>query len=559
MVNGLFVKAGLLAAIAASSVSAEVEVTPRARSLRSVERLSKRAPPTPTNDAFYKFAAGDAAKCASQGHGTLLETRKIDSSQYSSTFYGQTFDINQNVAGAYQIRFCSHGTDANGAAEPGVATALIPYNAPKPARLLVFQSAENSASKDCAPSFKLRTANAKGDYDFLIEQLFMNRGLGQGYIVLYTDHEGPNAAFSAGKVAAHHVLDATTAILKEPKVVTNGQAKIQFFGYSGGALATAWAVQEQGTYADNLTPQIVGAGYGGIPVNPKGVFTLLNKSIASGVAFAGLAGLGNVFPAFNDYINQHARENGTKQLGLFRGPPGYCLIDAVNNLGDTDVFTLFDQPAEVLLEAPAIKEQLVAGTLGNAQSPAKAPKYPIRIFQAQNDQIVVTADVDNYVDGFCAKGANLLYVKETLGEHQLLSLTGTPAAFKWVDDRFNGIPANQNGCTKTVQASTLFSWDAYLVFGQTLINQLLTVYNAPVGPLAMLGEQRIKTADGKVATNVRVADQVKAAPAEGSTAVISPPSSQAAAAAPEAPAAPAKKCSTPPAWLPKWAWWPNKC
>jgi hypothetical protein len=335
--------------------------------------------------------------------------------------------------------------------------------------------------------------------DFAIEQILINRELSQGIIVAWTDHEGPDAGFSVGKLAAQAVLDGTRSVLKFGTVIKNpSSVRIAFFGYSGGALATGWAVQEQPVYAPELSSRIVGATYGGPPINPKNTFLLLNKGQAAGVAFAGLAGVGNIYPDTNAYLLEQATDAGKSQLAAFRGPPGYCLVEAVNALQFQDVFSMFKSPQDVVLNAAPIKSVLDAGILGGSNAPSTVPSWPVRIFQANIDEIVVTGDVDNYVNGFCDKGAKVLYVKEYVGEHQSLSITGTPAALAWLDDRFNGVDAGLNGCKRENTASTLISLQAYSVFGQTLLNQLLAIYNAPLGPVLSFGEKRVATQGGSV-------------------------------------------------------------
>lgn len=44
-------------------------------------------------------------------------------------------------------------------------------------------------------------------------------------------------------------------------------AKVALWGYSGGALASAWAAQQQHSYAPELYDKIVGSAFGGTPVD----------------------------------------------------------------------------------------------------------------------------------------------------------------------------------------------------------------------------------------------------------------------------------------------------
>ncbi|CEH12199.1 Lipase, secreted [Ceraceosorus bombacis] len=552
----------------AAVVSATVETPeklPRI-SRRSADRgevlartmFARQALPLPSVDPFYNYT-GDLN---SKQPGDILNTRRVSSSSYSFTFNGQLIDLNQNVESATQVLIRS--TDQFGAPSTTVATVIIPHNAlSNPRRVLVFQSAENSASKDCATSYKLTKGSGRGDYDVAIELVFANRELGQGYILVFTDYEGPKAGFSVGKLAAQGVLDGARGGLKQIGVDLNSgsqrDARLAFFGYSGGALATSWAVQNQADYAPDLSKFIVGASYGGIPVNPKNTFLLLNKQQAAGVAFAGLAGTGNIFPDFNAYLNQHATKNGTERLIQFRYTPGYCLVDAVNALQFQDVFSYFDQPQDTVLNTPVIADALAKNTLGSSQfNPRKAPAFPVRIHQAMIDEIVPTADVDNYVNNeICKNNWNVLYVKELVGEHQSLAITGSPAAFAWLDDRFAGKNANLNGCQFQTTASSLISWQAYLVFGQSLLNQLLAIYNAPLGPLSLFGEKKVGSNNGSVQ---RVSPSIvnslsSSAAVSGTSSASAPNATNTAATKPVSNATQPAQTSNKPWWqrfVPSW-------
>jgi len=155
MLGRVFTQAGLLLSLALSvaAVPAVVEGSlPRVM-------LDKRAPTTPSADPFYKPSAAQLASCAP---GDVLNSRKVEVAFWSQTNFGQIQDFNQNVQAAYQVLACSR--DINGQPSSTVTTIMVPYNAKSsPQRLLVFQSAENSASRDCAISYKLLKGSGRGD------------------------------------------------------------------------------------------------------------------------------------------------------------------------------------------------------------------------------------------------------------------------------------------------------------------------------------------------------------------------------------------------------------
>lgn len=68
-------------------------------------------------------------------------------------------------------------------------------------------------------------------------------------------------SYAAGKMAGHAVLDSVRGMLSERPDLA--ESPIVMHGYSGGAIATAWAAQLQPTYAPEL--RIAGAAAGERP------------------------------------------------------------------------------------------------------------------------------------------------------------------------------------------------------------------------------------------------------------------------------------------------------
>jgi hypothetical protein len=53
-------------------------------------------------------------------------------------------------------------------------------------------------------------------------------------------------------------------------------------GYSGGALASGWALQQQKEYAPELSSNLVAAALGGLPVNVEDILLKLNGGPMAG-------------------------------------------------------------------------------------------------------------------------------------------------------------------------------------------------------------------------------------------------------------------------------------
>lgn len=86
--------------------------------------------------------------------------------------------------------------------------------------------------------------------------------------------------------------------------------------YSGGGHGATWAGQLASTYGKGIP--IVAIAAGGIPVDPLASLTYLDGKQAAGMAFAGIAGLANVYPQMQAYLNSVMKPNGFKDFAKLR-------------------------------------------------------------------------------------------------------------------------------------------------------------------------------------------------------------------------------------------------
>jgi hypothetical protein len=127
-----------------------------------------------------------------------------------------------------------------------------------------YQVAEDSGGEiNCAPSYTLQTgSDSKYAGTGGIEAALIAAALNQGWIVNSPDWEGPKSTFVDGFGAGQATLDSIRAALASESITgVSPQAKIQLWGYSGGALASEWASELQKSYAPE-TP-IIGMALGG--------------------------------------------------------------------------------------------------------------------------------------------------------------------------------------------------------------------------------------------------------------------------------------------------------
>jgi hypothetical protein len=266
-----------------------------ATGLSAVYLLSQPAgaallPPPPADDPFYAAPAN----IASEKPGTVLRSREVTVAAFAA--------LPQKVQHAWQVLYRT--TSAIGEPQATVTTLLVPFNASTaPVKLLSYQVAEDSPSGQCAPSYQLRLAleteiscsrqrfcsstlpcKKGGPSLFPITKV---RGHGQAIgqskailtLLLLPFFSGPKSAYPAGIQPGQGVLDGIRASLALPAASLDASTtRIGLLGYSGGALASAWASELQPSYAPEL--HIVGVAEGGVPVNVGHVLEKVNKGMS---------------------------------------------------------------------------------------------------------------------------------------------------------------------------------------------------------------------------------------------------------------------------------------
>jgi hypothetical protein len=245
-----------------------------------------KKPIPPSDDPFYLPPAGfESAK-----PGQILNSRPVPSAL--SLF--QLIPL--QLKGAYQLLYRT--TDARGNPTVTVTTVLVPKNA-DPKKVVSYQVAEDSGGEiNCAPSYTLQTGS-EATYAGTggIEAALIAAALNQGWIVSSPDWEGPKSTFVDGLGAGQATLDSIRAALSSENITSvSPQAKVQMWGYSGGALASEWASELQTTYAPEVP--IIGQVLGGVTPNVTSVIDTINKGLFAGIAAAGILGLGSAYPDF---------------------------------------------------------------------------------------------------------------------------------------------------------------------------------------------------------------------------------------------------------------------
>lgn len=66
------------------------------------------------------------------------------------------------------------------------------------------------------------------------------------------------------------------------------------------------------------------------------------------------------------------------------------------------------------------------------------PSQPMFVLGSLHDEVVPTSDLDNFVNNWSKRGANIEYTRDRLSKHVTLCFTGFSATLHWLQKRFDG-------------------------------------------------------------------------------------------------------------------------
>ncbi|MDQ1515836.1 MAG: hypothetical protein QOE80_1666 [Actinomycetota bacterium] len=362
----------------------------------------------PHDDPFYRAPAG----FESSAPGTVLASRAV-------TVNGLGLPV---PADSQQFLFRT--TDAKGAPTTAVGTLMVPKSAyAAGARPLVsYQPATDSLGDQCNPSYKLR-AGTEGELPLMMQ------ALEQGWAVVVTDYEGPQNAFTAGRMAGHAVLDGIRGAEALPGTgLDRVRTPVGMWGYSGGGLATSWAAELQPAYAPELAVAAVASG--GTPADMAAAARQIDGGIASGLVLLSSTGLTRAYPEMLSLLNDKGRAM-ISEIG------DMCIGDAVSRFPfrHLNEFTISKDP----LSEPVAKTVLEDNHLGRL-----TPKAPVFLYHSVLDELIPFATVQKLQADWCRGGGQVTLYADAASEHSSLAVSGAPLAVGYMASRFAGaaVPAN---------------------------------------------------------------------------------------------------------------------
>jgi hypothetical protein len=397
------------------------------REVKSAEPLP------PSQDAFYTAPPSYEHTLP----GTILRVRNTP---------GNLTSITGNCSASYNILYCT--IDSNFRPAWAVTTLFIPrtFNTTNNPSLLSYQIPYNTASIDGSASYVLYG----GEYPDI------GVALGRGWAVSVPDFEGPSAAFALGLSEGRAVLDSIRAVQStissplttqfEQRWARNVTVRTALWGYSGGSIASLWALELHAGYAPDLI--LHGAAIGGLVVNATDALYKVSGTAFSGLLPAALLGITAQDPAARaELLTQLTPANASTFLSALNMTYAQVAAAFAYQNVAADYFIGGLGP---LLAQPAIKHIVD----NNAYSGYHGiPQVPLFVYKAIGDTLAPISDTDYVVEKvYCRLGVDVRYERNTVGGHLAEYTNGVGSARQFLAWVFDGIDEGEvvsvgGGCT----------------------------------------------------------------------------------------------------------------
>lgn len=383
----------------------------------------------PSRDPFYTPPQG----FENAAPGDVLRTRPIIAS---------FFHLIPDPIDARQLLYRTQSID--GKPLVGVTTVFKPFGA-KTDRYITFNTAYDSASNDCSPSYTYQWGSLPTSEITAAEFLLVQAYLASGYIVSSADYEGPDAAFAAGRLEARGVLDSMRAVKNyASKLGLTKNPSTVVTGYSGGGIATGWAAALHSSYAPELN--VKGWVMGGVPANLTAILTYIDDTLFSGflpVAVAGLAKPSAFGKTIQPLIDRIIQPKGVEAL---KNANTKCAQDNLLLFPNKSLFDKsFQSLGKALLQDPTFNEVIDQCILGVV--PSEKPSAPVLQYHATDDEIVPYGPAELLHERWCQQGVSSRFIEYKAGGHITTEPLGIIDAVKFAEQAFAGkVPS---GCSKS--------------------------------------------------------------------------------------------------------------
>ena len=213
------------------------------------------------------------------------------------------------------------------------------------------------------------------------------------------------------------------------------------WGYSGGALASEWAAELAVQYAPEMT--FAGVALGGLTPNSTSVLESVNKSPGAELIVNAVIGVAAQDPAARAYLMSQLKTSGPYNASGFLAARTQSTTLDVASYAGQDIFNYF-------ISGPAVIQDPVFKALTNRDTIMGyhgVPAMPVYVYKAVNDEISVVADTDALVERYCGVGANIMYLRNSVGGHVAEATNGFLGAFGFLGSVLSGTYNATTGCT----------------------------------------------------------------------------------------------------------------
>jgi hypothetical protein len=417
LVTGLLVT-GLLAAGVAPTAAAALRANMDLNCTTSAKVVSPTPPP---QDSFYT----PPSPLPAGRPGKVIRSRPVCIGDLQVPVPYKAWDVMYLSTGAENAA----GEPSSLHAVPSVDTALIVEPLTGRAHPLVaWATAEDSDSTMKAPSYVMAQGNTA-------DNAAWQWALGNGWDVVVPDYEGPGSAYSAGPLEGHGMLDGIRAAenFSASDGLEGPRTQAGLWGYSGGAMATAWASELAPSYAPAL--RIAGVAEGGVPADVHTVFDTINSGyLAPGLAFASALGDNAAYP---NLVPMSLLNKAGLALAANMRATGNSSYPSTYPPQNISMYTACGcNPGDHPDQFPLIAE--VARTVNPGQH---VPTAPLFIYHDYNDELIPIGGVEKLVQYYCEGGATVEFRVNAGDEHVSNAVLGAPEALSYLSARFKGLPA----------------------------------------------------------------------------------------------------------------------
>lgn len=335
---------------------------------------------------------------------------------------GNLCSVIGNCSAAYNVMFRT----TNSYYQPtfAVTTVLIPSSNHTGigSSLLSYQIPYNTADIDGSPSYFLH----EGGYPDIPV------ALGEGWVVNVPDFEGPLASFLLGLTEGRAVLDSIRSVLSQTAFgLPQNTTKTALWGYSGGSVASMFAVELHATYAPEL--KLHGAAIGGTVPSFSATLSLANASPQAGLLPAAFLGLTSQSSTARELLMSSLLPDNASE---FLNAANFALTGQLQSVfSGKDIPTYFANYSSFLF-APEIqaiqRDNWHLGYHG-------VPQIPIYMYKAIEDEVAPVEEVDELVHRLCSLGGvDILYERNRIGGHVAEYYNGVSRARQFLSSILDG-------------------------------------------------------------------------------------------------------------------------